>query len=79
MQYLLQQENVGKLYQEYKKNYEQTFISNIDFGVRKVIGEFDSTAFWKDRQGNAEKLRLEIDNRLKPRYANAVNIQIINV
>ena len=64
MQYLLQKDNVGKLYQDYKKDYEQTFISQIDYGVRKVIGNFDSTAFWKDRQGNAEKLRQDIDIRL---------------
>ena len=79
MQYLLQKDNVGKLYQDYKKDYEQTFISQIDYGVRKVIGNFDSTAFWKDRQGNAEKLRVDINSRLEPLYANCVNLQIINV
>jgi len=45
LQYVLQQENVGKLYTDYKKDYEQTYISQIDYGVRKVIGNFDSTAF----------------------------------
>lgn len=79
LQYILQQENVGKLYTDYKKDYEQTYISQIDYGVRKVIGNFDSTAFWKDRQGNAEKLRQDIDSRLQPLYANCVNLQIINV
>lgn len=79
LQYVLQQENVGKLYSEYKKDYEQTYITNIDYAIRKVIGNFDSNAFWKDRQANAERLRLDIDSRLTKLYANCVNLQIINV
>lgn len=79
MQYILEQDDVGKLYTDYKKDYEQTYISQIDFGVRKVIGRFDSTAFWKDRAGNAELLRQDIDERLRPLYARCVNLQIINV
>ena len=38
IQYRLQKDNVGKLYSDYKKDYEQTFISKIDFDARKIIG-----------------------------------------
>ena len=76
---MLQQENVGKLYSEYKKDYEQTYITNIDYAVRKVIGNFDSNAFWKDRAANSDKLRVDIDSRLTKLYSNCVNLQLINV
>lgn len=79
LQYVLQQENVGKLYSEYKKDYEQTYITNIDYAVRKVIGNFDSNAFWKDRAANSDKLRVDIDSRLTKLYSNCVNLQLINV
>lgn len=64
LQYILQSENIGKLYRDYKKDYEQTYVSQIEYSIRKVVGNFDSTAFWKDRQGNAEKMRQDIDSRL---------------
>lgn len=79
LQYVLQEKNVGNLYREYKKDYEQTFITQIDYAVRKVVGTFDATAFWSDRRGNGEKLRLDIDSRLKTLYADCVSLQIINV
>lgn len=63
LQYKLQEKNIGNLYREYKKDYEQTFITNIDYAVRKVVGTFDSTAFWANRKENGEKLRLDIDSR----------------
>ena len=40
LQYKLQQENVGKLYTDYKKDYESTFITQIDYAVRKMVGTF---------------------------------------
>lgn len=49
IQYKLQQENIGRLYNEFQKGYETTFISYIDSVVRKVVGDFDSTAFWVAR------------------------------
>jgi hypothetical protein len=39
----------------------------------------DPTAFWTDRAGNGEKIRVAIDTKLKTVYADCVNLQIINV
>ena len=50
IQYKLQQDNVGKLYSEFQKGYETTFISYIDSVVRKIVGDFGNEDFWKKRK-----------------------------
>jgi hypothetical protein len=70
---------VGKLYNEFQKGYEATFISYIDSVVRKEVGNFDSTSFWVQRKESGDKLRAAIDAKLNDVYANCKNLQVINV
>jgi len=79
IQYKLQKEDVGKLYNEFQTGYEVTFVSYVDSVVRKIVGSFDSTAFWKQRKESGEKLRVAINEKLKEVYAECKNLQIINV
>ena len=68
IQYQLNRDDIGKLYAEFQKGYETTFVSYIDSVVRKVVGEFDSNAFWIDRQASGNKLRVAIDAKLQEVY-----------
>lgn len=70
---------MGKLYNEFQKGYEATFISYIDSVVRKEVGNFDSTSFWVQRKESGDKLRAAIDAKLNDVYANCKNLQVINV
>jgi hypothetical protein len=79
IQYKLDKDNVGKLYNEFQKGYEVTFVSYIDSVVRKIVGNFDSTAFWKDRKGSGEKIRAAIDEKLKDVYATCRDLQVLNI
>lgn len=54
VQYRLQQDNIGQLYNQFQKGYEATFISYIDSVTRKTVGAFDSTAFWKNRTDSGD-------------------------
>jgi regulator of protease activity HflC (stomatin/prohibitin superfamily) len=70
---------VGKLYGEFQLGYETRFISYVDSVVRKVVGDFNSTAFWNDRANSGRALKQAIDLKLQESYANCMNLQIINV
>jgi hypothetical protein len=47
--------------------------------VRKVVGEFDTTMFWSDREGAGDKLKKAIEERLKSIYTDVKTLQILNV
>ena len=79
VQYRLQQDKVGELYNQFQKGYEVTFISYIDSTTRKIVGDFDSTAFWKDRKESGDKIRAAINTKLNDVFADCTNLQIINV
>jgi len=79
IQYELQEEFVGELYLKLQKNYETTFFTFIDSVVRKVVGEFDTTMFWSDREGAGDKLKKAIEERLKSIYTDVKTLQILNV
>jgi len=74
IQYKLIKDEIVPLYLSYQKSYESTFISYIDAVVRKIVGDFDSTAFWKDRKGCGEKLRVAIDEKLQEVHAHCTNV-----
>lgn len=78
VQYRLQQENVGALYNQFQKGYEVTYISYIDSVTRKEVGNFDSTALWRDRKASGDKIRDAINEKLSSVFAECTNIQIIN-
>ena len=79
IQYKLQQDHIGKLYSEFQKGYETTFISYIDSVVRKVVGDFGNEDFWKHRAESGRKIKEAINFKLQDVYAECHNIQIINV
>ena len=74
LQYKLHKDDIGKLYTEYKTDYENTFVSYTDSVVRKKVGTFNSTAFWSARKASTELLRDEIDKKLNEVYASCVNL-----
>lgn len=55
-----------------------TFISYIDSVTRKEVGNFDSTALWKERKQSGDKIRDAVNGKLNDVYAECTNIQIIN-
>ena len=79
VQYRLQQENVGQLYNQFQKGYEVTFISYIDSVTRKVVGDIDSNAFWTSRKVSGDKIRDASNTKLQDVFAECTNIQILNV
>ena len=81
IQYKLNQENIGRLYNKYKQDYERQFITWADAEVRTVVGKFQNTAFWKERASSAELMRAAIDQKLKDEnnFASCVSLQILNV
>jgi len=64
VQYKLQRENLVKLYLEFQKAYEVTYMSFIDSTVRKVVGDFNSQEFWKDRKQAGDMIRDAVNARL---------------
>ena len=81
MQYKLNQENVGRLYKEYKTSYEQYFAKWADSAVRDVIGKFGGTDFWTKRAEAAEIMRKAIDDKFvqEKSYVRCVQLQVLNV
>lgn len=65
---------MGKLYGEFQLGYETRFISYVDSVVRKVVGDFNSTAFWNDRANSGRALKQAIDLKLQESYANCMNL-----
>lgn len=79
IQYKLHRDDIGKLYNEFQTGYNVTFISYIDSVVRKVVGDFESDAFWKQRKEAGEKLKVAINEKLNEVYTDCHNLQIINI
>ena len=69
------------LYGKYKQDYERQFITWADAEVRTVVGKFSTTAFWTDRKGSAERMRMAIDTKFKEEkaFVTCENLQIITV
>lgn len=74
IQYRLFKEDIGKLYSEFQKGYEATFISYIDSVVRKTVEDFPQNAFWAKRTESGDKIRVAIDEKLKDIYASCEHI-----
>lgn len=77
LQYQLQKENVGKLYNEFNQNYEQVYVSSVRDILIKAASQYRATQLWQDRQGFGDNMQKMVNAALNMTYASCWGLQLM--
>jgi regulator of protease activity HflC (stomatin/prohibitin superfamily) len=77
LQYRLNREHLGKLYQEFNMNYAQVFISSLRDVLIKAASEYEAAELWSDRGTVGDKMQNLVDRELKNMYAECWGLQLM--
>lgn len=77
LQYLLQQENLGRLYEEFNQNYESVFTSSVRDVLIKAASEYEATQLWEDRQTFGDRMQKMVSTKLEKTYAQCWGLQLM--
>jgi regulator of protease activity HflC (stomatin/prohibitin superfamily) len=77
LQYQLVQDQVGKLYAEFNREYEDMFISVIRDTLIRVAAEQEAWQLWENRAKVGERMQTMVDASLKPTYARCWGLQLM--
>jgi len=79
VQYKLNPDKVGELYQEFSHDYENFFVSQMRDTLIKVAAEYEGSEFWERRAEISETMQRTLANTLKRTYADCWGFQLMNI
>jgi len=79
LQYQLKYDQVGLLYNEFNKNYEQMFTSTIRDTLIKAASGYEAYQLWEERAAVGEKMQNMVDTALKRTYADCWGLQLMTI
>lgn len=77
LQYQLKYDQVGSLYREFNKNYEQMFTSTIRDTLIRAASDYEAYQLWEERAAVGEKMQNMVDTALKRTYADCWGLQLM--
>jgi len=76
LQYKLQKEHVGELYNKFNLNYEDVFTSVARDTLIKAASEYNAVQLWKEREAFAQQMQSMIDVEFQKIFAKCWNLQL---
>jgi len=76
-QYLVEKENVTKLYSLANRFYEPLFIRNARDVLLKAGGDYDAAEYWLERGRIGQEMHLLVTKRLHQSYATCTGLQLL--
>lgn len=77
LQYQLKFDQVGYLYKEFNKNYEQMFTSVIRDTLIRAASDYEAYQLWEERSAVGERMQSMVDRALKRTYADCWGLQLM--
>jgi len=79
LQYQLKFDQIGSLYREFNKNYEQMFTSTIRDTLIRAASDYEAFQLWEERAAVGEKMQSMVDTALKRTYADCWGLQLMTI
>jgi len=77
LQYQLKFHEVGKLYKEFNRNYEQMFTSVIRDTLIRAASDYEAYQLWEERAAVGARMQGMVDRALKRTYADCWGLQLM--